>query len=156
MESGYQHGFIAGNVGLGRQHIKALCTGGARRGFEGEGGDATLSQFGNGFIAERIEHAHHDSAAFDQSPLAVAGSDDLENQLCAERIDGAANGRTYCLIGTVDNAGANAGAALHSDFMTLADQLLDGFRGCSNPRFTRLGFERNTNAHLKSPVWPRG
>ncbi|MNQ52575.1 hypothetical protein D3C85_665990 [compost metagenome] len=35
--SGQQHGFIAGDVGLGGQHIKALCTGGARCGFEGEG-----------------------------------------------------------------------------------------------------------------------
>jgi hypothetical protein len=36
--------------------------------------------------------------------------------------------------------------------MTLADQLLDGFRSCGNPRFTGLGFERNTNVHVKSPA----
>jgi hypothetical protein len=36
--------------------------------------------------------------------------------------------------------------------MALADQLLDGFRGGSHPRFTGLGFERNTNVHVKSPA----
>ncbi|VVO41605.1 hypothetical protein PS704_05918 [Pseudomonas fluorescens] len=152
MVSGQQHGFIAGDVGLGGQHIQALGAGGARSRFQCEGSNAALSQLGNGFIAERVEHAHHNGTALDQSEFAVAGGDHLENQLGTQRIVGAANGCACRFISTVDNAGINASAALHSDLMTLADQLLDGFRGCSNPCFTRLGFERNTNVHVKSPA----
>ena len=92
--------------------------------------------------------AHHNGAAFNHRQFAVAGSDNLENQLGPECITGTANGCARRLIGTVNNAGLDAGAALNSDFMALADQLLDGFRGSSNPCFTRLGFEGNTNVHF--------
>ncbi|MNF96609.1 hypothetical protein D3C84_794040 [compost metagenome] len=149
---GQQHGFIAGNVGLRREHVEALCAGCTRRGFQGERGNAALGQFGNGFIAERVEHANQHGSTFDQGQFGVAGGDHLQNQLRAKCIVGAANHRTCRFISTVHNAGIDAGAALHSDCMTLADQLLDGFRGCSNPCFTGLGFERNTNVHVKSPA----
>ncbi|MNS55890.1 hypothetical protein D3C72_887360 [compost metagenome] len=152
MVSGQQDSLVTGNVGLRRQHIQALGAGGAWRSLQGEGGNAALGHFGDGFVVERIEHTHHNGAAFDQRQLAVAGGDHLQNQLCSKRIIGAANGCACRFIGTVDNAGINAGAALYSDLMTLADQLLDGFRGCSNPCFTGLGFERNTNVHVKSPA----
>jgi len=76
----------------------------------------------------------------------------LKDQLRAKCIAGAANGCTCRFIGTVDDAGFNARPALYSDLMALADQLLDGFRGGSHPRFTGLGFERNTNVHVKSPA----
>ncbi|MNM52627.1 hypothetical protein D3C81_637110 [compost metagenome] len=149
---GQQHGFIAGDVGLRGQHIQALGAGGTWRGFQRKCGNAALGQFGDGLIAERVEHAHHNGAALDQSQLAVAGSDHFQNQLGTKRIAGAANACTCRFISTVDNTGINAGAALNSDLMTLADQLLNGFRGCSNPCFTGLGFERNTNVHVKSPA----
>ncbi|MOA10229.1 hypothetical protein D3C78_1301110 [compost metagenome] len=149
---GQQHSLVAGDVGLRRQYVQALGAGGTRRGFQGKGGNAAFGHFGDGFIAERIEHAHHNGAALDQRQFAVAGRDHLQNQLCTKRIVGAANACACRFIGTVDNAGINAGAALYSDLMALADQLLDGFRGCSNPCFTGLGFERNTNVHVKSPA----
>ncbi|MNF53951.1 hypothetical protein D3C85_710560 [compost metagenome] len=146
--SGQQHGFIACDVGLRGQHIQALGAGGARCGFEGKGGNAALGQLGDGFVAERVEHAHHNGAGLDQHQLAVAGGNHLENQLGAKRITGAANGGACRFIGTVDDTGVNAGAALNGDLMTLADQFLDGFRRGSNPCFTRMGFERNTNVHV--------
>jgi len=129
-----------------------LRTRGSWSSFEREGGDPALGQFGNGFIAERVKHANQHGAGFDQGQFAVAGGDNLENQLCAESICSVANSCAGGFISTVDNAGINAGAALNSHFMALADQLLDGFRGCSNPRFTRMGFERNTNVHVISPA----
>jgi len=95
----------------------------------------------------------HCASALDQRELAVAGGDHLENQLSPKRIVGAANGGACGFIGAVEHAGSNAGAALHSDFMPLADQLLDGFRGCSNPCCTRLVFERNTNVHVNIHIY---
>ena len=50
------------------------------------------------------------------------------------------------------NAGIDAGTALHSDLMTLANQFLDGFGGGSDTCLARLRFERNTNVHVKSPA----
>jgi hypothetical protein len=120
--SGQQHGFIAGNVGLRGQHIQALGAGGTRCGLERERGHAALGHFGDGFIVERVEHAHHNGAALDQRQLAVAGRDHLKNQLRTKRIVGAANDRACRFISTVDNTGVNAGAALDGDSMALANE----------------------------------
>ncbi|MNB98702.1 hypothetical protein D3C75_459590 [compost metagenome] len=132
---GQQHRLIAGDIGLRRQHIQALGAGGARGGLQGKGGNAALGHLGDGFVVERIEHPHHNGAALDQSKLAVAGGDHLQNQLCTKRLTDAANDRTSGFIGTVGDARTDASTALNNNLMTLADQLLNGFGGSSNPRF---------------------
>ena len=109
-------------------------------------------QFGNGFIAERVEHADQHSAAIDKGQFAVIRRNDFQDQLSAKYVIGAANSCAGGFISTVDDAGIDTCTPLNSHFMALADQLLDGFRGCSNPRFTRMGFERNTNVHVISPA----
>ncbi|MNY04018.1 hypothetical protein D3C86_1366690 [compost metagenome] len=150
--SGQQHGLIAGNVGLRGQHIQALGTGSTRRGLEGKGGNAALGHFGDGFVVERIEHAHQNGTVLDLGKFVVARRHDLEDQLRTEGIGSASNSGAGCFISTVSDTGVDAGTALYSDFMTLAHQFLDGFRGSCNPCLARLRFERNTNVHVKSPA----
>ncbi|MNH18590.1 hypothetical protein D3C79_782990 [compost metagenome] len=147
-----QYRFVTGNVGLRRQYIEALRPGGARRRFEGEGGNAAFSHLGDDVVVERIEHAHQYGAALDLGQFAIVGSHNFQNKLCTKRIGSAANSGACCFIGTVRNAGVDAGAALDGDLMPLTNQFLDGFRGCSNPCFARLRFEWNTNVHVKSPA----
>jgi hypothetical protein len=36
--------------------------------------------------------------------------------------------------------------------MALADQLLEGFGSRGNPRLASMGFEWNTDVHVKSPA----
>src|SRR3990167_8621540 len=54
---GQQHGLVAGDIGLRREHVEALRARGARRAFEGEGGDAAGIHPRDSLVAERVEHA---------------------------------------------------------------------------------------------------
>jgi hypothetical protein len=103
MVGGQQYGFVAGNVGLGRQHIKTLRTRGARGGFQREGSDAMLGQFGNGFIAERVKHANQHGGAVDQGQFAVVRGNYFKDQLGAKGVCGTANSCACGFIGAVES-----------------------------------------------------
>jgi hypothetical protein len=84
--------------------------------------------------------------------LSIARGHDLEHQVGSEGGGVAADGGTYGSVGAVRNACANAGTGLHRDLMALANQFLDGFWRGGYPRFAGMGFERNTDVHVKSPA----
>ncbi len=149
---GEQYCLIARNVGLRRQHIKALRPRCARRGFQGERGNATCGHLADQFVVEGVEHADDHRAAFDQVQRLIVRCDDLENQFGRIGLVGVTDHCASSLVSAVRNAGMKARAALHRNPVTLADQLFDGFRGSSYPGFARLCFERNTNVHDKSPA----
>ncbi|MNY48130.1 hypothetical protein D3C86_1834390 [compost metagenome] len=86
------------------------------------------------------------------SEFGVARGQHFQHQIGTEGGGSAADGRADCGEGTVGNAGADASSALHRDLVALADQLLDGFGRGGYPRFAGMGFERNTNVHVKSPA----
>ena len=82
----------------------------------------------------------------------VGRGDHLKHLIGSEGDGIAADVRANCLAGAVGNADADAGTALHSHLMALADQLLDGFWRGGCPRLADMGFERNTDVHLKPPM----
>ncbi|MCY1173544.1 hypothetical protein D9M71_277740 [compost metagenome] len=142
-----QHGLVAGDVGLRRQHVQALRPRGSRRGFQGEGGNTAFGHLADQFTVEGVEHAHQKAAAVDQGQFLVVGGDHFEYQLGAVGIGGASKGSTHGFIGTVRNGGVEPCPPLNGDLMALANQFLDGFGGRSDPCLTGLRLERNTNVH---------
>ncbi|MNJ65026.1 hypothetical protein D3C77_610180 [compost metagenome] len=124
-----------------------MCPRGARRGFQGEGGNAAFGQLADQLAVERVEHAHQEAATVDQGQFLVVGGDHFEHQLGAVGIGCTPQGSTHGLIGTVRNAGIEPCPPLDGDLMALANQFLDGFRGRSDPCLTGLRLERNTNVH---------
>ncbi|MNF78113.1 hypothetical protein D3C84_602820 [compost metagenome] len=149
---GQQHGLVAGDVGLGRQHVEALGAGRTRRRFEGEGGDATGAHARDGLVAERVEHTHQHGAGTHVGQFAVGRGDHFQHQVGAEGGRVIADGRARGFEGAVRDAGADAGTALHRHLVALAHQLLDGLGCRGNPRLPSVGFERNTDVHFKSPA----
>nr|GFD45004.1 hypothetical protein [Tanacetum cinerariifolium] len=65
---------------------------------------------GDDLVVEGVKHPDDNGPGLDQSQFAVAGRDDLEDQLGTEGISSAANRSTCRFIGTVRDAGGNAGA----------------------------------------------
>ncbi|MNN16626.1 hypothetical protein D3C81_1297720 [compost metagenome] len=84
--------------------------------------------------------------------LALGRGNHFQHQVGAEGSSVVADGGANGLIGTVRDAGADAGPALHRHLVALAHQLLDGFGRRGNPRLASLAFERNTDVHFKSPA----
>ncbi|MNN35499.1 hypothetical protein D3C81_1493510 [compost metagenome] len=100
-----QHRLVTSDVGLGRQHVEALCPRGTRRRFKGEGGDTAFGHLADHFAVERVEHAHQEAAAVYQRELLIVGRDHFEYELRAVGVGGASQGGPHDLIGTVRNAG---------------------------------------------------
>ena len=147
MVGGEQHGLVAGDVGLGGEHVQALRAGSTRRGFQGEGGDTAFGHAGDVLVVERIEHAKQHGAGLHLRQLAFAGRDNLQHQFRAERIGGSADLRADSFVGGIRLAGADARTALDDHLMALPDQFLDRLRRCCDPRLTGLGLEGYTDLH---------
>ncbi|MNN26675.1 hypothetical protein D3C81_1401880 [compost metagenome] len=142
MVRGHQHGLVAGDVGLRRQHVHALRARGARCGFERERGDGRTGHARVVLDIEGIEHAYQHGARLDLGALGVVRCTHLQHQLGAEGIGSCADARASGFERRVGNAGAYACASLHRDLMPLGNVLLDGLRGGGDaclacPRFLR-------------------
>ncbi|MCY1533319.1 hypothetical protein D9M68_686410 [compost metagenome] len=146
------HRLVAGDVGLGGQHVEALGAGRTRRRFEGEGGDAAGVHARDGLVAEGVEHADQHGACAHVVQFAIGRRHDFQHQVGAEGSGVVANGGASRDEGVIRDAGADAGPALHRHLMALAHQLLDGLGCRGNPRLPGVGFERNTDVHFKSPA----
>ncbi|MOA09604.1 hypothetical protein D3C78_1294480 [compost metagenome] len=147
MVGGQQHRLVAGDVGLRGQHVEALRARGARRRFEGEGGDAVFGQARQVGAVERVEHADQHGAGLHQRQLGGAGRGDLEHQGGAQRGGGIAQLGTGSRVGGIRNAGLDAGTVLHDDLMALGEELLHRFRRGGHAGFAGNGFEGYTNLH---------
>ena len=105
--------FVAGNVGLRRQHIHALSTGGSGRGFKRKTGEACASQLSQTFGVKRIEHAHQGSAGGHEFQFISAWCTDLEDQLTSKRTSGIGDLNTHRFISGISDAGSKARTRLN-------------------------------------------
>src|SRR5690606_20499144 len=88
-------------------------------------------------------------AGLHQAQLGLGRSNDLEHQLGTERRSRVADLGADGFVLAVRETGIDASAALYGYLMAAGDQLLDCLGRRGNPRFTSMGFERNTNVHGK-------
>ena len=147
---GIDHGAIAGEIGLARQHVHALRAGDARQELHREADDAGV---GHGAQRGLVAVGVHDG-------------DDHRALLVARQLRGLRTAHLEHDVGTLDRRGINGGAGggivrvedarldssarLDRDLGAEADQFLDRLRRGGNPRLARLGFRSNRNLHSAS------
>ena len=149
---GVDHGAVAGEIGLARQHVHRLRAGDARQELHGEASEAGIGHGAQrGVVAVGIHDGDDDRAASCSArappPAAGAPSSTTSAPSSASRDDVRAGGG---IVG-VEDAGLDAGAGLDRDLGAEArSDLLDGFRRCGDPRLTRFDFGSNRNFHSAS------
>lgn len=144
-----QHGLVAGQVGLGRQHVQALRARDARRGFQREAGQAGGRQPHQAFGVERVQHAGHHGARLHVGQFLGGRRAHLQHQSGPQRILGRAQGRAGGLVGLVQISGGDARPAFHYDSMLAGRVLLDGFRCCCDTGFPVSGFFWYPDVHRR-------
>ncbi|MCY1483242.1 hypothetical protein D9M68_168170 [compost metagenome] len=150
----HQHGLVAGDIGLRRQHVHALRTRRARRGFQRKGGDVRGGHARVVLGVEGIEHADQHGVRLHLRQLGFVRCAHLQHQLRAQRLGGAADARARGLIGAVGLAGTRAGASLQYDLVALCHVFLHGLRRCGNARLPRPRLSRDPYLHFNL-LWSR-
>ncbi|MNT32677.1 hypothetical protein D3C72_1685730 [compost metagenome] len=147
MVRGHQHGLVAGDVGLRRQHVHALRARGARRGFQGKGGDVRGGHARVVLGIEGIEHADQHGAWLHLGQLGLVRGTHLQDQLRAQRLGGGADGGADRFVRAVRLAGAYAGSRLDDYLVALGDVLLDGLRGGGDASLAGPRLLRDADVH---------
>jgi len=146
---GEQHGLVAGQVGLGRQHVQALRAGDAGRGFQRESDESYRGHLFQAFGVEGIKHADDDSARFHLGQFSGSGRANLQDEFRAQRILGGTERSARGLIGVIQKAGGGAGPTLHDNGVFAAYVLLDGLRCCCDTGFPVSGLFWYPDVHRR-------
>ena len=113
--SRHDHGLVARDIGLRRQHVHALRTAGARRSFKRKRGQLRCGETLQAGSIKGIEHADNHAASPDMRNLAVQWAANFEHDV--GRISARCIGDLYacCGVGRVRNAGGNTSARLDAN-----------------------------------------
>ena len=147
---GIDHGAVAGEIGLAREHVHHLRASDARQKLHGEADDAGIRHGAQRrVVAVRVHDGDDDGAFLDARKLGALRATHLEHDVGAAQGVGRDGGAGRRVV-RVENAGFDPSARLDRDFGAEPDHLLDGFGNRGHPRLARVGFGNDRNLHDSS------
>ena len=147
---GVDHGAVAREVRLAREHVHHLRAGDARHQLHREADDAGLRHGGErGLVAVRVHDRHHERAGLVGRDLRIGRAAHLEHHVGI--LDGigraAGDRRAHGLVVRIEHAGLHPRAALHDHVDAKRLHLLHGVGRGGDARLGRVDLGGNGDFH---------